>query len=269
VALTGDGGDEAFGGYDRYRAHAWARRAALPGVGVLARGLGALGGERRSRSARVARFLAACAAPAQERYARLVEVFPASLRRRLLEPEFVAEPAPTAALLGAPRLPGLAGLQLLDLERYLPDDLLLKADIASMAHSLELRSPFLDWEVLEVGISLPDALKLRGRRGKEALRRAFAEALPPPVASRAKSGFGVPLADWFRGELRDLAGDLLLEGARRRGQLRPQAVEALLREHARGRADHGHRLWCLLMLELWQRTHLEARPARAEALALR
>jgi asparagine synthase (glutamine-hydrolysing) len=126
-----------------------------------------------------------------------------------------------------------------------------------MAHSLELRSPLLDHEVLELGISLPDSL--RGRRGKEALRRAFAPDLPAEIAGRRKTGFGVPIARWFRGELHELTGDLLLgEPARRRGQLRPRAVERLLREHAEGRADHAHRLWCLLMLELWQRTYVEA-----------
>ncbi len=265
VALTGDGGDEAFCGYERYRAHELAGRVALPGIGLAAAALSFPGGERRSGRARLARFLGAAASPRQERYARLVEVFPLAWRRELLSPELVPEPAPAASLLGPPPRPGLSGLQLLDLSRYLPDDLLLKADLASMAHSLELRSPFLDWEVLEVGVSLPDSLKVRGGRGKEALRRAFAVDLPPPIVERRKAGFGVPLSDWFRGELREMAGDLLLEGARRRGQLRPQAVERLLEEHLSGRVDHGQRLWCLLMLELWQRTHVDA---RAPALLL-
>jgi asparagine synthase (glutamine-hydrolysing) len=106
---------------------------------------------------------------------------------------------------------------------------------------------------------LPESLKVRGLRGKQALRRAFAEALPPEVASRGKTGFGVPVTRWFRGELRELAGDLLLdERARARGQLRPAAVERLLADHVDGRADHGHRIWCLVMLELWQRLHVEA-----------
>jgi asparagine synthase (glutamine-hydrolysing) len=153
----------------------------------------------------------------------------------------------------------VSSLQRLDAETYLPGDLLLKADIASMAHSLELRSPLLDHEVLELGVSLPERLKLRGLRGKEALRRAFADALPPEVAGRGKSGFGVPLADWFRGELRSLAGDVLLgDRMRARGQLRPAVVERLLDEHVSGCADHGHRLWCLLMLEFWQQVHVEA-----------
>ncbi len=113
--------------------------------------------------------------------------------------------------------------------------------------------------MLELGVSLPDSLKTRRLRGKEALRRAYADALPPSVAGRGKTGFGVPIARWFRAELRDLAGDLLLDArARSRGQLRPQTVERLLADHAAGRADHAHRLWCLLMLELWQRFHVEA-----------
>jgi asparagine synthase (glutamine-hydrolysing) len=121
--------------------------------------------------------------------------------------------------------------------------------------------------VVELGISLPDSLKTKGRRGKEALRRAFAHLVPAEILARGKSGFGVPLADWFRGELRDFAGDVLLgEAARRRGQLRRPALERLLAEHVSGDADHGHRLWCLLMLELWQQTHLE-RPRTADVAA--
>jgi asparagine synthase (glutamine-hydrolysing) len=119
-----------------------------------------------------------------------------------------------------------------------------------MAHSLELRSPFLDHEVLELGVA--------SRPRKAALREAFRDLLPPEILTRGKTGFGVPLARWFRHDLRDYAGDLLLgERARARGQLRLQSVERLLREHVEGRADHGHRLWCLLMLELWQQEHVE------------
>ena len=258
VALTGDGGDESFAGYERYVAHELARRFHVPGVGVAARALRSVGRERRSTAVRAARFLEAAAAGPGERYGKLMEVFSAEARIDLLEPDFVPRPSPAWQLLGPPPAPGISGLQLLDVQTYLPGDLLLKADIASMAHSLELRSPLLDWEVLELGVSLPPELKTKGRRGKAALRRAFADDLPDEVAGRGKSGFGVPLADWFRGELRDLAGDVLLDGtARARGQLRPRAVERLLRDHVAGHVDHGHGLWCLLMLELWQRTHLD------------
>src|SRR5439155_27016676 len=174
--------------------------------------------------------------------------------------EVLAELAPlrsAAALLGPPPRPGITGLQLLDLGTYLPDDLLPKADVASMAHSLELRSPLLDHRVVELGLALPDRLKQHGREGKVALRRAFADALPETVASRGKSGFGLPLAAWFRGELRALAHDALLDDrARSRGWFRADAVERLLHEHESGDTDNGHRLWTLVMLELWQREYV-------------
>lgn len=260
VALGGDGGDEAFAGYERYVAMQLAGHLPAGAAGAAAsalRLLPAARSERRSPLFRAARLLDVAATPRAERYGRLMEVFPAELRAALLEPGFVARPRPTHELLGAPAFPGTAGLQALDVETYLAGDLLPKADIASMACSLELRSPFLDDRVLALGVSLPDSL--RGRRGKEALRRAFAPDLPPQIASRAKTGFGVPLARWFREELREVTADLLLgERARARGQFRPAAVEQLVRDHAEGRADNGHRLWCLLVLELWQRLYVDS-----------
>ena len=254
VALGGDGGDEAFAGYERYAAHELARRVPrVPGAGALA----ALG-ERfdpRSPLRRAARFLEVAATPAAGRYGRLVEVFPLELRRRLL----AGETRPAHAYLGEPPQPGIAGLQRLDVATYLPGDLLPKADLASMAHSLELRSPLLDHEVLELGVSLPDRLKVRGRTGKHALRQAFAHLLPPEVEGRGKAGFGVPLGRWFRADLRELAADLLLDRtARERGNLVPAEVKRLLGEHAEGRRDHGHRLWCLVVLELWHRFYVDA-----------
>jgi asparagine synthase (glutamine-hydrolysing) len=133
--------------------------------------------------------------------------------------------------------------------------LLLKADIASMAHSLELRSPFLDHEVVALGLALPNSLKTSGREGKVALRRAFEVDLPFEVSGRGKTGFGVPLGRWFREDLRAAADDVL---ASDRGWFRQETVQRLLSDHRSGRADHGHRLWCLLMLELWVREHVEA-----------
>jgi asparagine synthase (glutamine-hydrolysing) len=195
------------------------------------------------------------AAPANARYGRLMEVFPLELRRRLLTGEARA----THEYLGPPPQPGIAGLQRLDVATYLPGDLLLKADIASMAHSLELRSPLLDHEVLTLGVSLPDHLRTSGRTGKVALRRAFADKLPEQVASRGKTGFGVPLGRWFREDLRALAADLLLDRtARERGIFHPAEVKRLLDDHVEGRRDHGHRLWCLVMLELWHRFYVDA-----------
>ncbi len=259
VALTGDGGDESFAGYERYAAHRLAARLPRAGAATAARALRRASHEPRSTATRAARLLETVAAPEPERYGRLMEVFPAGLRAELWEPGFVERPRPAAELLGPPDRPGTPGLQRLDIRTYLPGDLLLKADIASMAHSLELRSPLLDRRVLELGTSLPERLQFSGRRGKAALRRAFAADLPQEVATRSKKGFGVPISAWFRNELRPLAAELLLDSrARQRGQIRPAAVKRLLDEHVSGRVDHGHRLWCLVMLELWQRTWVES-----------
>lgn len=270
VALAGDGGDEAFAGYERYAALGLAdsigRAPVLPAVtGRLLRALPSGRREPRSTPYRAARLLEAAAVAPSERYGSLVEVFPARTRAELYTPELEAalgEPRPASTLLGPVLHPGTTGLQALDARTYLPDDLLVKADRASMAVSLELRSPLLDHEVLELGLSLPDELKVEGRRGKVALRRAFSDLLPKDISSRDKTGFGVPLGAWLRGPLRDLTGDLLL-GSRAlgRGRFRADVVRGMLDEHVSGKRDHGHRLWCLLVLELWERTWLEGTPS--------
>jgi asparagine synthase (glutamine-hydrolysing) len=251
VALVGDGGDESFAGYERYAAMSLADRVPGALAAPAARLLHRLPRqERRSTAYRAARFLDAAATPRSERYGRLMQVFSLPERAALWNDDAKAEIGALSSsglLLGSPPRGGITGLQLLDVATYLPGDLLPKSDIASMAHSLELRSPLLDRRVVELGLSLPAKLK----RGKTALRRAFAADLPPLVASRGKAGLGVPLAAWFRGELRDLAHDVLAESR----WFRRDSVESLLAEHASGRADHGHRLWTLVMLELWRREH--------------
>src|SRR5205814_2017831 len=202
VALGGDGGDEAFAGYERYIAHGLADR--VPGVAART-GAAAVrlvpSARREPRSAlfRAARFLDVAGTPRSERYARLMEVFPLELRRDLW-----LDPSQAEVVELAPRAAGIAELQALDIATYLPGDLLLKADIASMAHSLELRSPFLDHDVVALGVALPDHLKTRGREGKVALRLAFGPDLPADVTRRGKTGFGVPLGRWFRDDLRNL-----------------------------------------------------------------
>jgi asparagine synthase (glutamine-hydrolysing) len=253
VALTGDGGDESFAGYERYAAHRLASTLPAPVARMGARVVRTAASARREPRSplfRAARFLDVAGTPRGSRYTRLMEVFPRALRRRL----WAVDGLPGVNVL-LPTARGITGLQLLDVETYLPGDLLPKADIASMAHSLELRAPLLDHRVLELGLALPSSLKMRGLTGKIALRRAFADDLPPQVARRGKTGFGVPLARWFRDDLRELAREAL---ATDRGWFRPSEVARLLDEHESGRADHGHRLWCLLMLELWVREHVEA-----------
>jgi len=252
VALVGDGGDEVFGGYERYRAHALAGRVPRV-VGALgASALGALPPARkqpRSTLYRARRFLDAAAQPSRARYARLVEVFPLELRRRLWTDE-------ARAVATESRLPTDPDLRIVDMESYLPGDLLPKADIASMAVSLELRSPFLDHRVVELGLALPPSLSA----GKAALKQAFGADLPPQTAARSKVGFGVPLDAWFRDELRPLAEYLLL-GGHDRGLFRRVELERLVNEHVNGGADHGHRLWCLCMLELWLSHYVDAATA--------
>ena len=151
-----------------------------------------------------------------------------------------------------------------DLLTYLPGDLLHKVDMASMAHSLECRGPFLDHRVVELAIAMPLKRKLRLRRGrsKVVLKKAFADLLPAPIRSRSKMGFGVPIDRWFRHELKDEVRSVLLDASSQtRGLFRAKAVERMVNEHIDGRRDHAYRLWSLLMLELWFRNHIDARHA--------
>ncbi len=265
VVLTGDGGDEGLAGYDRYRAMRWAER--LPPLSWrVARAAWRTGRSLLGRSAtdhrrlnRLERFLTAAALPRPQRYARWMSTCPEELRRelysetfrrltetlrpeRLLEQELEAEGSLLDALLRTDAL------------TYLPNDLLVKMDIATMAHGLEARAPLLDHLLLEWEARLPDALKLRGNRGKYLLRRALRGLLPPETLARRKQGFGVPIARWLRHPWRELARDALLsERAQRRGLFRPDVVRALWHAHSEGRADFSTPLWTLIMLELWFR----------------
>jgi asparagine synthase (glutamine-hydrolysing) len=151
-----------------------------------------------------------------------------------------------------------------DVNTYLPDDLLVKVDIASMAHGLEARSPFLDHEFMEFAASLPSSFKLRGRTKKHLLKQAVKPLLPPEILDRPKMGFGVPIDVWFRRDLRDFARDVLLgPAARQRGYFRPAVVERLVDEHVRGTRQWHYQLWNLTMFELWHRMFVDERPARA------
>src|SRR3954468_10521458 len=141
---------------------------------------------------------------------------------------------------------------LADTMTYLPNDLLVKVDIASMAVSLEARSPFLDHHVIEFAASLPAGLKLRGLTTKYILKRTLRKLLPSENLKRAKMGFGVPVGHWFRAEMQGfLRENLLSERSARRGLFRPESVRQMVELHTRGERDYTHQLWTLLMLELW------------------
>jgi asparagine synthase (glutamine-hydrolysing) len=145
---------------------------------------------------------------------------------------------------------------------YLPYDLLAKVDIASMANSLEARSPLLDHRLVEFCAALPSSFKLRGRTSKWLLRQLMKDRLPPEILTRSKMGFGIPVGEWLRTDLRPLLEDTLLsQRAQQRGYFRPSAVRALVDEHLTRRADRTSHIWGLLMLELWLREYADSQPA--------
>jgi asparagine synthase (glutamine-hydrolysing) len=277
VALTGDGGDELFAGYDRYQAVRWGARCdRLPqwAKSALASQLvQRLGGNRPQRSLlrKLARFGEALNFNPQRRYLEWVSMFNETRRAELYSDSFLAE-LPNHdpfefladAFAAVRQRDPVTAASLVDLVTYLPCDLMTKVDIASMANSLECRTPLLDYRVVELAAGMPIQYKLYGGRGKRILREAFPELLPREVTHRPKMGFGVPLAQWFRGELREYAHSVLLDGgAASRSYFRPGAVAQLLQQHASGAFDHGYRLWGLLVFELWHRTWLDGRAQAA------
>jgi asparagine synthase (glutamine-hydrolysing) len=271
VALNGDGGDEGFGGYERYPASLAAARIdhiPRPLRRLVARAAAVLpAGETRSTRTRLARFLAAAADGRERRYARWMFHFDADRKRDLCTPAFLADVtgadsgAYLERLFADARGEGfLDALLSVDTRSYLPDDLLVKVDIATMAFGLEGRSPLLDHEVMEAAAHLPERLKVRGLQKKRLLRRIAGRFLPASILDRPKMGFGVPLDRWFRQELRELTHDVLLDGRlAARGYFHQRYVEHLVREHETGVRSCHYQLWNLLMFELWHRTFIDAR----------
>lgn len=267
VALTGDGGDELFAGYPRYRAVRLGQRVdALPWPlrAVLASRLWQwlpVRERQKSLLRRWKRFTAALRLPPQRRYLEWIAVFNEARRAELYSDEFLgqlpdSDPAGfvTRAWNRSDARDPLTAASLADLVTYLPGDLMTKVDIASMAHGLECRQPFLDHRVVELAAAMPVRWKYRWGRGKRMLRRTFGDLLPRQIWRRRKMGFGVPLDHWFRNELVEMTNDVLLskrclEG----GFFRPETVKRLVGEHQSGTFDHSYRLWALLVLELWQR----------------
>jgi len=267
VALTGDGGDELFAGYPRYKA-VWLAAFFDRFPGMARRLLAGsywqkLPSSPRQKSLlrRWKRFVEVLGQPPARRYVDWISIFNESRRGELYSDGFLAtlpdaDPVQffSAAMSAAGGRDPVTAAGLADLVTYLPCDLMTKVDIASMAHGLECRQPFLDRRVVELAARMPRKLKFRRGGGKRILRQAFADLLPRRIRRRAKMGFGVPLDHWFRNELRDFARDVLLDPVtQQRDYFRPEAVAALLDDHLSGRFDHSLRLWSLLVLELWQR----------------
>lgn len=265
VALTGDGGDELFAGYERFYAARLADRyRRLPGavragiraaVGALPEATSYRGPVQRAR-----RFVNGAALPRAEAYFDWVRLFDdAQLADLLAAPDGPAPGAHFAARFDpADRRDFTAQLLDVNLTTYLPDDLLIKADRASMAASLEARAPFLDHELVEFAAGIPVNLKLRGRTTKHILKEAARGLLPDDIIERPKHGFGVPVGRWFRIDLRDYAREVLLDPATlARGYFRPGAVRDLLDAHVQGRRNHGQLIWLLLTFEWWHRLFID------------
>ncbi len=265
VALTGDGGDELFAGYERFHAATLAARyRRLPAfvrtgiaslVGSLPEATSYRGVVQRAR-----RFVEGAALAPATAYFSWVRVFDDDLLGALVDGTH--DPAPTAHFAALFDSVGARDLtaQLLDtnLITYLPDDLLIKTDRSSMAPSLEARAPFLDHKLVELTARIPSSLKLRGGETKHILKQAATGLLPDDIIHRKKHGFGVPVGRWFREDLRDYARDILLDPATAaRGYFDAPALQHLLDEHASGQRNHGQRIWTLLTFEWWHRLFID------------
>jgi asparagine synthase (glutamine-hydrolysing) len=266
VALNGDGGDESFAGYQRYSSNLLAARLeSIPSP--LRNALAAVAARSRPPRTggnpldRLFRFASRLGGDRESRYIAQVSVFDQADRAALYSPEMaraVAGHEAEAALLEPwHRASGTELLdQLLEVDSsvYLPGDLLAKIDVATMAYSLEARSPLLDQELMELAAAIPPAQKARGAERKIALRGALRGWVPDEILDGPKRGFELPVTSWLRNSLAPYAREVLLDpGAAERGWLEPAAIERLLDEHRSGAADHGRRIWSLLTLELWAR----------------
>jgi asparagine synthase (glutamine-hydrolysing) len=277
VALSGDGGDEMFCGYDRYRAVQIAQRVdRLPipikkflSAGIWQRFPASV--RQRSYRRRAKRLLAELGKSPEQRYLRWINIFDAGRRQDLYSAEFAAQIGTfdsseflTDAYAECPDRDFVTRTTCADVLTYLPCDILTKVDIASMAYGLECRCPFLDHRVAELAAHMPIEYKQTAAGGKRILIETFRDLLPPSIQRRSKMGFGVPLDGWFRGELRSLLHETLLDPASlNRGLFKPESIRRLVEEHDQARWDHSYRLWSLLCLELWQRTYLDpATPPR-------
>jgi asparagine synthase (glutamine-hydrolysing) len=263
MVLTGDGGDEAFGGYDRYlrflRLESTGRLkpAAAAATALAGRLVPGASGYRLRRIAERLRQ------PFPDSYLSGVALTRADVADDILgdgvRPDGSGHYAALVALAdGHRKLDALDRCVAIDFSSYLPDDILVKLDRMAMAVSLEGRAPLLDHRLVEFAVRLPASLRVHGGRGKHLLRRVAARWLPADVLRKPKQGFAVPLARWFRGPLRELTSDLINSRAfAERGLLNREAVGRYLASHLAGEADHGELLWLVVSLEVWARRYLD------------
>ena len=272
VALSGDGGDEIFGGYDTYAADQLARRLAtvLPkgAVSMLSGLLGLLPPSERKKGLlnKVKRFVQGIAdEPEDIAHYRWMAFLPVAAKQALYTPELQTSLTqsdvyrPIRESLGSAGTDDLLHRQLYaDLCVYLADDILVKVDRMSMATSLETRAPFLDVNLMELAYSIPSELKIRNGERKYILKQALRDVLPPEILRRPKEGFSIPMKNWLRGDLAPIMRDLLAPGRiRQRGWFSPVAVTGLIDSHLSGRDNHAHVLFSLMVLERWAESALD------------
>ena len=265
VALNGDGGDESFAGYERYIAmgltEKYRKVPAFFRESLIKEAVNRIPTSpiRKSTVNSAKRLLEVVSKPRVNRYMHWMSVFNEGLKEPLYSEAFreQTDRAFAASFLDTwfKKANGngtVDTLLLTDLMTYLPNDLLVKVDIATMAVSLEARSPFLDHHVIEFAASLPERLKLRRLTTKYLLKKVLRRLLPAENLDRRKMGFGVPIGHWFRGKMQPFLREVVLsDKALRRGFFKPEVVKQLVEQHTRSERDYSHQLWTLLMLELW------------------
>ena len=271
VALNGDGGDESFAGYGRYMAMAVAEvYKKIPGAirtSLIEGPVNLLPTSEIKKTAirDVQRFFISVSEEVPDRYGRWMSTFKPKIKNEIYTEDFANSIDRNTAWqvlnkwIGNSNGIGLLDKMLLaDLMTYLPNDLLVKVDIASMANSLEARSPFLDHNVIEFAASLPAELKMSRFRPKSLLKKVAARLVPRDVVYRPKMGFGVPVGRWFRGEMKSFVKDVLLSGrALDRGIVKREKIEEYVAQHTSGQVDHSFQIWTLLMLELWYQRFID------------
>ena len=251
VAISGDGGDELFGGYDRYRAMHLIAQMSQPMRSLLGLGLWQRlpGTHPKSALARFKRLARSAAMPATHRYTQYIQLFEPALLLELVGRKAVDDPRFNRFLHGRDQVQSALAL---DRVSYLPDDLLTKVDRCSMLHALEVRSPFMDHDVVRFAAGVTTE-QLLSQGNKTLLRQAFGPSLPPGHFQRPKMGFAVPIGQWLRQELRPMLHDLVhAENSLCREYLQMHIVDQLIEEHQQEIKDHSQRLYALLMLELWR-----------------
>ena len=275
VVLSGDGGDELFGGYDRYLPHP--RVVAFDRYSPRAlRRVAGMAAAHLPHGVRGRNFLRHVGRDAQGRYLDAVRFFGADEKSALLSADVrgaIDGPDPEAQLARHFQrfagLPWASQMMRFDAETYLPEDVLTKVDRMSMAHSIESRVPLLDNAVIAFASALPSDLKIKDGRRKHVLKEVAATLLPREIIDRRKQGFGVPLGTWFRGDLRELFADTLLSPASlQRGYFQPAFVRQIVNEHLAGTRDHTLRLWQLVVFEKWQQQYVNSFPLSAPELPL-